>query len=160
MHALDGEEGAALQRLIRAMSCKFLALSGTSHLAPQRTAPGPSLPRVEKESALPLSYPFFAFTATFLEPAPPLTCPFFAFNATLLCFSRCVCLAATVGNAEQLRGWLQSVKEEQLEGVATLTVAPEETHLVPKVPPAPYVNLPLSLALYLVLHLALYLASI
>jgi len=62
-------------------------------------------------------------------------------------FSLCVCLAATVGNAEQLRGWLQSVKEEQLEGVATLTVAPEETHLVPKVPH--YVNL------YLVPYLAL-----
>jgi hypothetical protein len=29
VHALDGEDGDALQRLIRAMSCKFLALSAT-----------------------------------------------------------------------------------------------------------------------------------
>lgn len=29
VHALDGAEGAALQRIIRAMSCKFLALSAT-----------------------------------------------------------------------------------------------------------------------------------
>lgn len=66
VHALDGEEGAALQRLIRAMSCKFLALS------------------------------------------------------------------ATVGNAEQLRGWLQSVKEEQLSGVETITLLPEEQPRVPR----------------------------
>jgi len=55
VHALDGDEGQALQRLIRAMNCKFLALS------------------------------------------------------------------ATVGNAEQLRGWMESVKGEQLD-VQTLTV--------------------------------------
>jgi hypothetical protein len=29
VHAIDGEDGDALQRLIRAMSCKFLALSAT-----------------------------------------------------------------------------------------------------------------------------------
>lgn len=49
VHALDGEEGDALQRLIRTMSCKFLALS------------------------------------------------------------------ATVGNAEQLRGWFEQVKGDQLD---------------------------------------------
>jgi len=59
VHSLDGEEGQALQRLIRAMNCKFLALS------------------------------------------------------------------ATVGNAEQLRGWMESVKGEQLD-VQTLTVKEDE----------------------------------
>lgn len=29
VHAIDGEDGDALQRLIRSMSCKFLALSAT-----------------------------------------------------------------------------------------------------------------------------------
>ena len=29
VHALDGNEGAALQRLIRSMTCNFLALSAT-----------------------------------------------------------------------------------------------------------------------------------
>ena len=50
VHSLDGEDGDALQRLIRAMSCKFLALS------------------------------------------------------------------ATVGNAQELRGWLERVKGDQLIG--------------------------------------------
>jgi hypothetical protein len=56
VHALDGEEGAALQRLIRSMTCKFLALS------------------------------------------------------------------ATVGNAEELRSWMERVKGDQLAGVECLTV--------------------------------------
>ncbi len=59
VHALDGEEGQALQRLIRSMNCKFLALS------------------------------------------------------------------ATVGNAEQLRGWMESVRGEQLD-VETITVRANE----------------------------------
>ncbi len=58
VHALDGPEGAALQRLIRAMSCPFLALS------------------------------------------------------------------ATIGNADHLRSWLESVKGEQLRNVEALTVSP------------------------------------
>jgi len=54
VHALDGREGAALQRLIRCMNCKFLALS------------------------------------------------------------------ATVGNAEELRGWMERVKGDQLMGVEVI----------------------------------------
>ena len=46
-------------------------------------------------------------------------------------------LSATVGNAEQLRGWLQSVKEEQLQGVETMTVLPEDEFRVPR----PIVNM-------------------
>ena len=53
VHAIDGEDGDALQRLIRAMSCKFLALS------------------------------------------------------------------ATVGNANELRGWLERVRGDQLLGMPT-----------------------------------------
>eukprot|EP00596_Hydrurales_sp_CCMP1899_P009618 CAMPEP_0119034286 /NCGR_PEP_ID=MMETSP1177-20130426/1284_1 /TAXON_ID=2985 /ORGANISM="Ochromonas sp, Strain CCMP1899" /LENGTH=1580 /DNA_ID=CAMNT_0006991613 /DNA_START=41 /DNA_END=4783 /DNA_ORIENTATION=- len=60
VHALDGDEGEALQRLIRAMSCKFLALS------------------------------------------------------------------ATVGNAEELRGWLERVKGDQILGVECIDVLPED----------------------------------
>jgi hypothetical protein len=55
VHALDGEDGDALQRLIRAMSCKFLALS------------------------------------------------------------------ATVGNAQELRGWLERVRGDQLLGKHSFT---------------------------------------
>ena len=73
VHALDGEEGQALQRLIRSMNCKFLALS------------------------------------------------------------------ATVGNAEQLRGWMESVKGEQLD-VQTITV--KEDDVGPRVTKA---EMPISL---------------
>lgn len=59
VHALDGGEGAALQRLVRSMTCNFLALS------------------------------------------------------------------ATVGNAEQMRGWFESVRGDQLN-VEMLDVSPEE----------------------------------
>ena len=69
VHALDGEEGQALQRLIRSMNCKFLALS------------------------------------------------------------------ATVGNAEQLRGWMESVRGEKLD-VETITVEEEEAQDYSAVPPA------------------------
>lgn len=62
VHAIDGEEGDALQRLIRAMNCKFLALS------------------------------------------------------------------ATVGNAEELLGWIERAKGDQLVGVETMTVLPEQVH--------------------------------
>ena len=57
VHSLDGDEGGALQRIIRSMTCKFLALS------------------------------------------------------------------ATVGNAEELRRWMESVKGDQLSGVELVTVA-------------------------------------
>jgi hypothetical protein len=63
VHALDGEEGDALQRLIRAMNCKFLALS------------------------------------------------------------------ATVGNAEELRSWLERVKGDQLLGVEEVTALPADATL-------------------------------
>ena len=56
VHAIDGEDGDALQRLIRAMSCKFLALS------------------------------------------------------------------ATVGNAQELRGWLERVRGDQLLGKPSFIV--------------------------------------
>jgi len=75
VHSLDGEEGAALQRLIRSMSCKFLALS------------------------------------------------------------------ATVGNAEQLRGWMESVKGEQLDGVETIDIISEDS-LLPTPPPARGASVP------------------
>lgn len=64
VHSLDGGEGAALQRLIRSMNCKFLALS------------------------------------------------------------------ATVGNAEELRGWMESVKGDQLLGVETITVTASDSSTV------------------------------
>ena len=60
VHALDGEEGDALQRLIRCMNCKFLALS------------------------------------------------------------------ATVGNAEELRSWMERVKGDQLVGVESVNVLPAD----------------------------------
>eukprot|EP01034_Spumella_vulgaris_P027120 gene27121-33797_t len=56
VHSLDGPEGAALQRLIRSMNCKFLALS------------------------------------------------------------------ATVGNADELRGWMERVKGDQIMGLEQITV--------------------------------------
>ena len=60
VHAIDSAEGDALQRLIRAMNCKFLALS------------------------------------------------------------------ATVGNADELLGWLERVKGDQILGVETINVLPDE----------------------------------
>jgi hypothetical protein len=63
VHALDGAEGAALQRLIRSMNCKFLALS------------------------------------------------------------------ATVGNAEELRGWMERAKGDYILGLEAIDVSPEETAL-------------------------------
>jgi hypothetical protein len=69
VHALDGEEGEALQRLIRGMSCKFLALS------------------------------------------------------------------ATVGNADQLRGWMERVKGDQLVGVECIDVADDDVTRPPPPPP-------------------------
>jgi hypothetical protein len=77
VHALDGTEGAALQRLIRSMNCPFLALS------------------------------------------------------------------ATIGNAEQLRSWMEMMKGEQLRNVETVTVtnqpvAPSSSAL--PVPPPPQVS--------------------
>eukprot|EP01038_Epipyxis_sp_PR26KG_P005470 gene5470-7573_t len=60
VHALDGAEGAALQRLIRMMNCKFLALS------------------------------------------------------------------ATIGNAAELKGWMEKMKGEQIQGVETIDVAKEQ----------------------------------
>lgn len=60
VHCLDGAEGAALQRLIRSMNCKFLALS------------------------------------------------------------------ATVGNAEELRGWMERAKGDYILGVEAVDVSPED----------------------------------
>lgn len=60
VHALDGHEGSALQRLIRSMNCKFLALS------------------------------------------------------------------ATVGNAEELRGWMERVRGDYILGVESITVEDED----------------------------------
>lgn len=67
VHSLDGTEGAALQRLIRSMNCKFLALS------------------------------------------------------------------ATVGNADQLRRWMETVKGEHLDGVEVVDVIEDE--VMPPLPP-------------------------
>ena len=60
VHALDGAEGAALQRLIRSMNCKFLALS------------------------------------------------------------------ATVGNAEELRGWMERARGDNILGLEAIDVTEEE----------------------------------
>ena len=64
VHSLDGAEGAALQRLIRSMNCKFLALS------------------------------------------------------------------ATVGNAEELRGWMERAKGDYDLGLETINVTPAEVGVV------------------------------
>lgn len=85
VHSLDGEEGAALQRLIRSMSCKFLALS------------------------------------------------------------------ATVGNSEQLRGWMEGVKGEQLDGVETIDVITDESVL--PAPPSREVRDPIGTPLKLSIKL-------
>lgn len=77
VHAIDGEEGDALQRLIRAMNCKFLALS------------------------------------------------------------------ATVGNADELLGWIERAKGDQLVGVEKMTVLPEEVHYYGTGVSAPVVAPPL-----------------
>eukprot|EP00600_Ochromonadales_sp_CCMP1393_P002111 CAMPEP_0174983034 /NCGR_PEP_ID=MMETSP0004_2-20121128/16887_1 /TAXON_ID=420556 /ORGANISM="Ochromonas sp., Strain CCMP1393" /LENGTH=1782 /DNA_ID=CAMNT_0016235177 /DNA_START=1 /DNA_END=5349 /DNA_ORIENTATION=+ len=69
VHSLDGNEGAALQRLIRCMNCKFLALS------------------------------------------------------------------ATVGNAEDLRGWMERTKGDYILGLESITVPAEESVLLHPPPP-------------------------
>ena len=43
-------------------------------------------------------------------------------------------MSATVGNADELRGWLERVRGDQLVGVECIDVLPEETPVLPVVP--------------------------
>ena len=74
---------------------------------------------------------YYSFYVFFIH----LICLLFLFHRLIRAMScKFLALSATVGNADELRGWLERVRGDQLVGVECIDVIPEEPAVLPLVP--------------------------